>query len=335
MKTTLSVALTIILVFMLTGCFVLEFFFPPITGGSSRIALYVNYNALKYTAHNLSGVELVINKVEMLSSGTVLEEKEEEKMISIDLRPNVKITSFSSLLTLLGDNFIAQFEFEKEENEDITIKTPTVRLTLDKTATAVYTLQTEGEETTFATRVSLEIPGKDLIVSIPVKELTNQYKNKSALTLPIGQSTLYVMLNLLNIPTLEETSGQSQPILLENGFINSISLLQGEACLVYGTIEDKSEEDNPTLNIGESWTLGFFDNLFINENNFAAAAYVTAQGSAFQDYYFVIPLNNYSSTIYLKPPGLEDEDDYYADISISTQDTSKQAERLVYPPGQE
>lgn len=335
MKTTLSVALTIILILSLTGCFVLEFFFPPIGGGTSRIALYVNYNSLKYSAHNLSGVELVIDKVELLSSGTALKEKEEEKVISIDLRPNVKITSFSSLLQLLGDNFIAQLEFEKEENEDITIKTPTVRLTFDKSATAVYTLQREGEETTFATRVALEIPAKDLTVSIPIKELTNQYRNKATLTLPVGQSTLYVMLNLLNIPTHEETLEMSQPIVLENGFINSISLLQGESCLVHGTIEDKSEQDDPALKIGENWTLGFFDNLFINENNFVASAYTTVQGSAFQNYYFVVPLNNYNAAIYLKPPGLEDEDGFYTEISISTQETSKQAEKLVYPPGQE
>ncbi|MEA1885088.1 MAG: hypothetical protein U9N62_11325, partial [Thermotogota bacterium] len=61
-----------------------------------------------------------------------------------------------------------------------------------------------------------------------------------------------------------------------------------------------------------------------------------------QYYYFLVPSNNddsptylYNSSIYLRPPGLEDEDDYLVDVTIEKREKTKLAQRIIYPPEQE
>ncbi len=322
----------VLLSLCLSGCFILELILPPIGGGTSRIALYVNYNGIQNTAHRLSGVECLIKKVELLSDGQMVKEISPDKLININLRPNLRIESFSSLLNLLQEKNIAQFEFERDTDTDQTLKNPQIRFTFSPSATAVYTLENETEETTFATSVALIIPEQDLVLSVPIKDIiNNQYRNRSVLTLPIGQTTLYVMLNLSNIPPFKEIDANALPVQLTQGFVNSISLIQDDSTLVYGTIENKSEESDPALRRGENWVLDFYDYYF-NDKDFVMSSYSLSAESAEQYYYFMVPSNNYNSTIYLRPPGLEDEDNYSIDVTISDQERSKQAPRIIYPP---
>jgi len=319
----------------LSGCFNVEFFLPPIGGGTSRLALYLNYNGIQYTAHRLSGVECRLKKVELISNGQMVQETSPDKTYTINLRPTNRIESFSTFLNLLQERNIAQYVFEKDTDTDETFTNPQIRLTFDKSATAVYTLQNEEEETTFATNIAVEIPDTDLVASIPIKEVTNnQYRNKGKLSLPIGQSTLFVMLNLQNIPPFSEIDPQALPIQLEGGFLNSISLLQDESTLVYGTIENKSEEDDPALMPGENWTLSF-DDYYFDERDFVVSSYSFGSDSNEQYYYFLVPSNNYNSVIYLRPPGLENENDYSIDATIGEQERVKLMQRIIYPPGQE
>ena len=332
MKKSIPLLLIIFLSLILSGCFILELILPPIGGGTSRIALYVNYNGVQYTAHRLSGVECLIKKVELLSNGQAVKELSAEKSLNINLRPTVQIESFSSLLNLLQDTNIAQFEFERDADSDVSLKNPQIRLTFSQSATAVYTLENEVEETTFATSIALTIPAQDLIVSVPIKDIiNNQYVNKGTLSLPIGQTTLYVMLNLANIPPIKEITGNPVPVQLTRGFVNSISMIQDDSMLVYGTIENNSDETDPALIRGENWVLNFYDYYF-NEKDFVMSSYSMSAESAEQYYYFMVPSNNYNSTIYLRPPGLEDEDDYSVDVTIGDQEQIKQAPRIIYPP---
>ena len=335
MKRTIPILLIVMISLALTGCFIIEFFLPPIGGGTSRLALYLNYNGIQYTAHRLSGVECALKKVELISGGQMVQETSPDKSFTINLRPENAIESFSSILNLLQERNIAQFEFEKDTDTDETFTNPQIRLTFDKTATAIYTLNNETEETTFSTNITLEIPDTDLVVSIPIKEVTNnQYRNKGKLSLPIGQSTLFVMLNFQNIPSYSDIDLESLPLQLQEGFVNSVSLLQGESTLVYGTIEDRSEEGDPALIPGETWTLSFYDYYF-NERDFVTSSYALTSGTTQQHYYFLVPSNNYNSVIYLRPPGLEDEDDYSMDITIGEQEKTKSVQTIIYPPGQE
>ena len=205
----------------------------------------------------------------------------------------------------------------------------------DKSATAIYTLEDETEETTFATNIAMELPDTDLVLSVPIKNVTNnQYRDKGKLSLPIGQSTLYVMLNFQNIPDYENIDLETLPVQLQKGFANSVSLLQDESTLVYGTIEDRSEEGDPALVPGESWTLNFYDYYF-QDKDFVVSSYSLLSDSPEQYYYFLVPSNNYNSYIYLRPPGLEDEDDYLVDVTIEEQEQTKLAEKIIYPPEQE
>jgi len=335
LKRTIPLLLIIILSLTLSGCFIIEFFLPPIVGGTSRLALYLNYNGIQYTAHRLSGVECMIEKVELLSNGVSVQETIPDKSFSIKIRPDNRIISLSSLLSLLQENNIAQYEFERDADSDETLTNPQIRLTFDKNATAVYTLEDEIEETTYATQIAMELPDTDLVLSIPIKEVTNnQYRNKGKLSLPIGQSTLFVLLNLQQIPNYDNIDLEALPVQLEKGFINSISLIQSESTLVYGTIEDRSDEGDPALIPGEAWTLNFYDYYF-EDKDFVVSSYSLSIDSAEQSYYFLVPSNNYNSTIYLRPPGLEDEDDYSMDITIEEQENTKLVQKIVYPPGQE
>ncbi|MEA1883391.1 MAG: hypothetical protein U9N62_02590, partial [Thermotogota bacterium] len=190
MKRAISILLTLVFSLFLSGCFLIELILPPIGRGTSRLALYLNYNGIEYTAHRLSGVECVLKKVELISNGESVQEVSPDKTFSINLRPENRIDSFSSLLNLLQEKNIAQFEFDRGTDTDESFTNPRIRLTLDKSATAIYTLEDETEETTFATNIAVKLPDSDLVLSIPIKNVTNnQYRNKGKLSLPIGQST--------------------------------------------------------------------------------------------------------------------------------------------------
>jgi len=318
--------------FLLSGCFVMEYFFPPIGGSSSRLAVYLNYNKLNLEAHRLVSVDVILKKVELLSGSTVLKEDTVNTIYSIDLRPDVRINSFQTFLQVIQQNNVAQFDFENENDDDQTISNPSVRLTFDANATAVYLVYDEDDETTEATDVSLVIPNSGLTLSVPIKELTNQYKNKSSLSLPKGQSTLFVLLNLEYIPTLAEVEGLSQPIALQQGFINSISLIQDESCVVYGRIEDTDFNTDATLEPGQVWTLSFFDSIFIGETDFSVSSYsLTTTPTKNQEYYLIVPGNNYTSNIYLRVPEREDEDDIDIEVTLNDQDKARSAETLYYP----
>jgi len=335
LKRTIPILLIGLLSLLLSGCFIIEFFLPPISGGTSRLALYLNYNGIQYTAHRLSGVECYIKKVELISNGNPVQETLPDKTFTINIRPENRVDSFSSLLSLLQENNIAQYEFERDDDTDESLTNPQIRVTFDKSATVIYTLENEVEETTYATNIAVEIPDTDLVLSIPIKDVTNnQYRNKGKLSLPIGQSTLYVMLNLQNIPPFANIDPQTLPVELEEGFVNSVSLLQGESTLVYGTIEDRSEEENPALIPGEAWSLNFYDYYF-EDRDFVMSSYPLSVGLTEQYYYFLVPSNNYNSTIYIRPPGLEDEDDYLVDVTIEEQERTKLVEKIIYPPEQE
>lgn len=332
MKRAIAILLTVVLPLFFSGCFIIELILPPIGGGTSRLALYLNYNGIQYTAHRLSGVECVLKKVELLSDGTSVQELEPNKAFSINLRPDNRIDSFSSLLTLLQERNIAQFEFERDTDTDEALTNPRIRLTFDKSATAIYTLENESEETTFATNIAMEIPETDLVLSIPIKDVTNnQYRDKGRLSLPIGQSTLYVMLNFHTVPKYDEIDLENLPVQLPQGFTKSISLLQDESTLVYGTIEDRSEEGDPALAAGETWILNFNDYYF-EDKDFVISSYSLINDSNEQYYYFLVPSNNYNSSIYLRPPGLEDEDDYLVDVTIQEQERTKLVQKFIYPP---
>ena len=335
MKRVIAILLTLVFSLFLSGCFLVELILPPIGGGTSRLALYLNYNGIQYTAHRLSGVECVLKKVELISDGESVQEISPDKTFFVNLRPENRIDSFSSLLNLLQERNIAQFEFERGTDTDEAFTNPQIRLTFDKSATAIYTLDDETEETTFATNIAMELPDTDLVLSVPIKNVTNnQYRDKGKLSLPIGQSTLYVMLNFQNIPDYENIDLETLPVQLQKGFANSVSLLQDESTLVYGTIEDRSEEGYPALVPGESWTLNFYDYYF-QDKDFVVSSYSLLSDSPEQYYYFLVPSNNYNSYIYLRPPGLEDEDDYLVDVTIEEQEQTKLAEKIIYPPEQE
>ncbi|MFW6263107.1 MAG: hypothetical protein ACOC34_03660, partial [Thermotogota bacterium] len=242
---------------------------------------------------------------------------------------------FSSLLNLLQEKNIAQFEFDRYVDTDESLTNPRIRLTLDKNVTANYVLEDEAEETTYATNIAMELPDTDLVLSIPIKDVTNnQYRNKGKLSLPIGQSTLYVMLNLQNIPPYADIDLQALPVQLEEGFVNSISLIQDESTLVYGTIENRSEEGDPALIPGETWVLNF-DDYYFDDKDFVVSSYPESISPTEQSYFFLVPSNNYNSTIFLRPPGLEDEDDYTVDVAIEEQEKVKLVQKIIYPPEQE
>ncbi len=332
MKKTAVFVSIIVLMFLLTGCFVMEYFFPPIGGSTSRLAMYVSYNKLNLAAHRLAAVKVNLSTVALMSGNTVIEEKNLNSIYTVDLRPDLKINSFGTLLQDLQQNNIAQFDFENENDDDKTISNPAVRLVFDANATAVYSLYDEVEETEVATEIAMLLPNSELTVSIPVKELTNQYKNKSSLSLPKGQSTLFVLLNLERIPTFTQISTGAQPFALQHGFINSISLLQGESCVVYGRVEDTEFDTSATLERGQSWTLSFFDSIFIGENDFSIASYsLTSIPTKNQEYYFIVPVNNYTSDVYLRIPGREDEDDINIEVNLSDQDSALSADTIFYP----
>ena len=335
LKRTIPILLIVVLPLVFSGCFIIEMILPPIGGGTSRLALYLNYNGIQYTAHRLSGVECVLKKVELISDNESIQTVSPDKAFTLNLRPENQVDSFSTLLNLLQASNIAQYEFERDTDSDETLTNPQIRLTFDQNATAVYTLEDPEEATTFATRVAMEIPETDLVLSVPIKDVTNnQYRDKGKLSLPIGQSTLYVLLDLHNIPPYSEIDTQTLPVQLEAGFVNSVSLLQGETTLVYGTIEDKSEEDTPALALGEAWTLNFYDYYF-EDKDFVMSSYGLMSGSKEQYYYFLVPSNNYNSSVFLRPPGLEDEDDYSVEVSIESQERTKSVEKIIYPPEQE
>jgi hypothetical protein len=332
LKRAIPILLTVVFSLFLSGCFLVELILPPIGGGTSRLALYLNYNGIQYNAHRLSGVECMMKKVELISDGKPVQGVSPNKTFSINLRPENRIDSFSSLLNLLLERNIAQYEFERDTETDEAFTNPQIRMTFEKTATATYILENEDEETTYATTIAMELPDTDLVLSVPIKVVTNnQYRNKGKLSLPIGQSTLYVLLNFQNIPPYATIDLETLPVQLEEGFVNSISLLQDESTLVYGTIEDRSEEDDPAISPGETWSLNFYDYYF-EDKDFVISSYPITSGSNSQLYYFLVPKNNYNSTIYLRPPGLEDEDAYSQDVTIGDLERVKEVPTIIYPP---
>jgi hypothetical protein len=134
------------------------------------------------------------------------------------------------------------------------------------------------------------------------------------------------------MPTYSQIEGMAKPVLLDHGFINSISLVQDESSVVYGRVEDTEFDSNPTLERGQAWTLSFYDSIFIGETAFSVSSYsLTTTQNKYQDYYFIVPRNNYNSDIYLRIPGIEDEDDYSVEVTINEQDRVKAAETLFYP----
>src|SRR6056297_2259837 len=128
LKRTIPILLIVVLPLVFSGCFIIEMILPPIGGGTSRLALYLNYNGIQYTAHRLSGVECMIEKVELISNGEPVQEAVPDKAFSLEIRPDNRIVSFSSLLTLLQENNIAQYEFEKDADSDESLTNPQIRL---------------------------------------------------------------------------------------------------------------------------------------------------------------------------------------------------------------
>src|SRR6056297_24671 len=101
LKRTIPILLIVVLPLVFSGCFIIEMILPPIGGGTSRLALYLNYNGIQYTAHRLSGVECVLKKVELISDNESIQTVSPDKAFTLNLRPENQVDSFSTLLNLL------------------------------------------------------------------------------------------------------------------------------------------------------------------------------------------------------------------------------------------
>ena len=332
MKKIIILSIVIIVLVMFTGCFIVELILPPLEGGSARMAVYMHYSTINEYAHRISSVELNVESVSF-------SEKTEpvNKPIVINFRPAQTVNTPSDLVGILSQYQIGQFIFNNEDDDEQEFENPVLDISLSPEATVSYIIEIEDdeeEETTESTDVRFLVEDTDL--SAPVKVLTSSFSTKGKLSLPVGQSTLFVLLDFSELSTYEEaastgTTNSSTAISLGNSF----SMMKDDTTVIYGQIEDNTEEEDPALVPGQDWTLDFYDALYLGESNrFSTLSYPLSQewsSLSNQHYFLMVPRGDYNPGVYLRAPGEEDDDEYSVELDLNNDEESKNAGTLEYP----
>ena len=330
LKKLIIVIVVLMTLFLFTGCFLVELILPPLEGGTARIAVYMHYSGINKYAHRLSALKMKVENVEFSGKS-----EDVDKTVEINFRPAQTVNNPSDLVGILSQYQIGQFIFENEDEQEI--ENPVLDITLSPAATVSYMIEIEDEEeeTTESTDVRYLI--EDTTLSLPLKVLTSSFSTKGRLSLPVGQSTLFVLLDLKDISTYEEasstgTTSSSTAISLENSF----SMMKDDTTVIYGQIEDNTgEEEDPALIPGQDWTLDFYDALYLGESNrFSTLSYPLSEewsSSSNQHYFLMVPRGDYNPGVYLRAPGEEDDDEYSVELDLNNDDESKNAGTLEYP----
>jgi len=323
-KRSISILYGILIVLLpvfLTGCFVLDIFFPLPGKAKRNLSVFIHYKNLSLENHEMVSVELYFTKVQF---GGV--EAEVNKTFTLALSPTRQTQNLTDFFS--NEDIILQQYTYSESQADIA--NPSLSFSLGPVATVTYMDYVEsemgGEGTAEATTVSFNLTATNL--TAPVKRLTSAvFGDYPSLTLPSGQSRLLLLLNLKAIPTL-----QALKIGNERSFslAGSISMVSRDLCFISGTVSDNSSDE--TLVEGQYWTVDFdqtsglsFEDYYWgfgtypiegslkNHRYFFFAPQITNQSyAAFFDLY----LPGQTSSVGRKEFEVQDIDEYRLDMTI-------------------
>ncbi|HPE68403.1 MAG TPA: hypothetical protein P5560_03450 [Thermotogota bacterium] len=276
-------ALLSCLPFFLGGCFLLEMVFPPFEKGTPKLAVYLHYGKTRLDSHRFQSLEFVVDSVQM--AGQTLQD---DQTVTIRVQPAQTLTSLP--LFFESTPFLGQFSFTADEP----ISNPRVRLTLKQNATLTYLENVE--ETAVSTSIAVTINASSRVMDYPIKVLeVTEFKTRSLLSLPIGQSQLIVFLNLATLPLLSEVD-PLVPVTLGASF----GMLSGDSTLLYGQLRKNASSVTPrrqTLEPGEGVVVSYEDwnNLFFTDNPFSAQTYPVNGSTDQQGFFCIVPRQSQST----------------------------------------
>jgi len=313
--------ISILLPFLLTGCFVLNLFFP-LPGKSERnVSVFLHYKNLSLENHEMVSVELYFTTVQFGAKTVGV-----NKTFTLSLTPSRQTQSLTDFFS--NENIsLAQYTFLESEAD---MATPSLSFSCGTEATVTYMTYVEGafggEGTTEATSIVFNLTKTTF--SAPVMQLSSAaFRNYSSITLPGGQSRLVLLLNLKSIPTLQALKAESGRSFSLEG---SISMVSRDLCFIYGTVSDNSSAE--TLVRGQYWTVDF-DELsgLVFEDYYWGFGTYPIEGSLKNHRYFFfapqIPNQTYRAFFDLYIPGqsgsigrkefdVQDIDDFRLDLTI-------------------
>jgi len=257
-----------LVVFVLSGCFVIEFFFPP-----EKKLYKANFYAYFYNVHpknhSLQGVDIPIQS---LNFGG--QEIAEQRIIELSLTPSGEVDEFADLFAFLVVPLYGSLDFAEEQ---IPIRQPAITITLGSTLTAHY-INPETQEP-FAVDLPIQQSSRTLVLNL--KDLTTSgFSTKDRLFLNPVETQIFMVFNLVNLPQWDNYD-ETVPVSLGQ----SIYMITDDLVLLYGRILSQDED---LLLPGQRWSLSFQDDplLYLGGFPFRALSYPVAPLD--QHHYFLL-----------------------------------------------
>ncbi len=288
MKKAVFSVFLVVISFALSGCFVLETFFPPIGENEAKVSVYLNYYTINRENRNIKSIEIPIKSISLNGN-----KKDDVGNKVLTLRCDQKFTDFGTFFGFYSS--LSNFVFPA----DTTLTGPHVEMEFESPLKVTYLKEDIGGAQ--ATEVYFSVPADKRKIDMKIKTLAGNLNEMSELDLPEGQSEIIMMLNLDGIIPLKDIGGDVPT--LTNGFNGSFAMLTDDICLVSGKLTDTNE--TPILHAGEGFVVNLSSTFYLGETQFNYLSYPVFSDSVNRYYYMLIPQqtnSGYSSTVKVNIP---------------------------------